>query len=71
MLCYYVTKYIYKYIHICSDLFFLYLSFIFFLKKDQPTDPPDFQIKRANKPLIFRPMYANVTLPLIPMSMLF
>ena len=22
-------------------------------KKDQPTDPPDFQAKRANKPFIF------------------
>ena len=22
-------------------------------KKDRPTDPPDFQAKRANKPLIF------------------
>ena len=24
-------------------------------KKDQPTDPPNFQAKRANKPLFFRP----------------
>ena len=26
-------------------------------KKDRPTDPPNFQAKRANKPFIFRPYF--------------